>query len=71
MEEGAILRSRDIEPNPKLDSAQFFYQNPKLDYALSNCGQLLTGSKLSPSDMSQNAKLRSDDSPQVEKIEFW
>lgn len=59
MEEGAILRSRDIEPNLKLD------------YALSNCGQLLTGSKLSPSDMSQNSKLSSDDSPQVEKIEFW
>lgn len=62
------MGSRDIEPNPKLDSAQFFYQNPKLDYALSNCGQLLTDAKLRPSDMSQNVKLRSDDSPQVEKI---
>ena len=36
------------KPNPKLDSAQFFYQNPVLDYALSNCGQLLTGSILIP-----------------------
>lgn len=65
------MRSRDMEPGSKLSPAKFFYQNPKLDYALSNCGQLLTGSKLSPSDMSQNSKLSSDGSPQVEKIEFW
>lgn len=63
------MRSRDIEPNPKLDSAQFFYQNPKLDYALSNCGQLLTGSKLSPSDMSQNAKLRALDLEESPKLD--
>lgn len=65
------MSSRDMEHDPKLDSAQFFYQNPVLDYALSNCGQLLTDAKLRPSDMSQNSKLSSDDSPQVEKIEFW
>lgn len=53
------MRSRDIEPNPKLDSAQFFYQNPKLDYALSNCGQLLTDAKLRPSDMEMDPKLDS------------
>lgn len=44
------MSSRDMEPSPKLDSAQFFYQNPKLDYALSNCGQLLTDPKLDSLD---------------------
>lgn len=27
MEEGAILRSRDMEPDPKLDSAKFFIES--------------------------------------------
>ncbi len=37
------------KPNPKLDSAQFFYQSSVLSFELSNCGQLLTGSILSSS----------------------
>ena len=53
------MSSRDMEHDPKLDSAQFFYQNPKLDYALSNCGQLLTDVKLRQSDMEMDPKLDS------------
>ena len=61
LEESAKLRSRDMEPSLKLDSAHFFYQNPVLDYALSNCGQLLTDAKLRPSDMEMDPKLDSCD----------
>ncbi|WLW45051.1 hypothetical protein [Limosilactobacillus fermentum] len=74
MSQNAKLRSDDMEPDPKLDSARDVDQNPKLDYALSNCGQLLTDAKLRPSDMEMDPKLDSSDmatDPKLDSLDFF
>ncbi|AMS08470.1 hypothetical protein AYI71_06575 [Limosilactobacillus oris] len=68
------MSSRDMEPGSKVSPAEFFYQNPKLDYALSNCGQLLTDAKLRQSDMEMDPKLDSCDiatSAKLRALDFF